>query len=327
MPGGPKQSWEKLKDIFDKISAKAPEPCTDYIGPDGAGHFVKMVHNGIEYADMQLISEAYHILKCLINPTNQELSEIFGKWNQGVLSSYLIEITSKIFAKEDDNGDGSLIDKILDKAGQKGTGKWTVQEALDLGVPVPGITAAVDARILSSLKSERVEANKIIDLNRSYEYEGDREHLINSIHDALYFSKIVSYAQGMDLISKASVEFNWNLKLDSIANLWKGGCIIRAVFLEEIRKAYLNNPKLQNLVLDDFMLSEIKRCLPEVRSVIGLSINNEIPLPAFSSSLAYFDAYKSCRLPQNLVQAQRDFFGAHTYKRTDKEGTFHTDWQ
>ncbi|RIL00127.1 MAG: NADP-dependent phosphogluconate dehydrogenase, partial [Proteobacteria bacterium] len=296
-------------------------------GPDGAGHFVKTVHNGIEYGDMQLIAEGYHLLRDVLGCPPEELAAIFGEWNTGVLSSFLIEITAKIFKRKDDQGQGYLVDKILDKAGQKGTGKWTAEEALSLGIPIATLSAAVDARVLSSLKDERVRASKLLRAPAPKDFTGDRKAFVTAVHDALYASKIMAYAQGMALLSAASEEYKWNLQLGGISAIWKGGCIIRARFLDQIRQAYERDPKLSNLILDPFMKGELERTIPNLRLVVGAAAERGIPIPAFSNSLAYYDSYRSAELPQNLTQAQRDFFGAHTYERKDKPGTFHSEWE
>jgi 6-phosphogluconate dehydrogenase len=327
MPGGPKEAWQIVAPLLEKIAAQADGPCTNYVGPNGAGHFVKMVHNGIEYGDMQLIAEAYDVLRSVVGCKAEELTSIFGSWNNGVLSSYLIEITAKIFGKKDSEGSGFLVDKILDRAGQKGTGTWTAQVALDLGVAIPTISAAVDARILSSLKSERVNAAKEFSGPAVEDFTGDRQELIQAVHDALYCSKIMSYAQGMALISAASREWNWELKLNEIAAMWKGGCIIRARFLDEIRRAFESQPGLSNLLLDQYMKKEVTRCVPSLRKVVALAAQRGVSVIGFAASLAYFDSFRSAHLPQNLTQAQRDFFGAHTYERVDKSGSFHTEWE
>ena len=333
MPGGPRDAWKIVAPLLDKIAAQVNgDACTSYIGPDGAGHFVKMVHNGIEYGDMQLIAEAYHILREVGECKASELDNIFENWNRGVLSSFLIEITAKVF-KQKDGSDGYLVDKILDKAGQKGTGKWTVQEALELGVSIPTMAAAVDARVLSSMKEERVKASA--DLNgpdRSEfggdaAFKGDRNSFIHDVHNALYCSKIMSYAQGMAMLRSASQAHTWDLKLDEIAALWRGGCIIRAKFLEVIRDAYRRNPALTNLLLDPTLKNEVQKSVSGLRKIVRLAAQVGIPVPAFSASLSYFDSYRSAMLPQNLTQAQRDFFGAHTYERLDKPGVFHTNWE
>ncbi|MFN4896989.1 MAG: NADP-dependent phosphogluconate dehydrogenase [Pseudomonadota bacterium] len=327
MPGGPKDAWKIVAPLLERIAAQADGACTNYVGPDGAGHFVKMVHNGIEYGDMQLIAEAYDILRTVVGCKPEELHTIFSRWNKGLLSSYLIEITAKIFGKRDTDTSGYLVDMILDKAGQKGTGMWTAQVALDLGVSIPTIAAAVDARTLSSLKSERVAASGVFSGPPVEDFVGDREKYIEAVHDALYASKIMSYAQGMALIQAASNQWSWNLKLNEIAALWKGGCIIRAKFLDEIRRAFSSQPQPLNLILDSFMKAEVTRCIPNLRKVVASAVERGVPVVAFGASLAYFDSYRTANLPQNLTQAQRDFFGAHTYERTDMPGTFHTEWE
>jgi 6-phosphogluconate dehydrogenase len=329
MPGGPRDAWQIVAPTLEKIAAKVDgAACTSYIGPDGSGHFVKMVHNGIEYGDMQLIAEAYHLLRDVAGIKPDELATIFSAWNNGVLSSFLIEITAKIFAKKDSEAPGYLVDKILDKAGQKGTGKWTAQEALDLGVPIPTMAAAVDARGLSSIKELRVVASRELPALAVPDFTGDKKVFVQQVHDALYCSKIMSYAQGMAMLASASESYGWSLKLNEIAALWKGGCIIRAKFLDAIKKAYEKNPGLKNLILDPAMKEEVARSVPGLRSVVALAAIRGIPIPAFSASLSYFDSYRTANLPQNLTQAQRDFFGAHTYERTDKPGTMvHTQWE
>jgi 6-phosphogluconate dehydrogenase len=327
MPGGPKDGWKIMAPLLEKIAAQADGPCTNYVGPNGAGHFVKMVHNGIEYGDMQLIAEAYDILRQVVGCGPEELGSIFSSWNQGVLSSYLIEITAKIFTKRDGDSAGFLVDKILDKAGQKGTGTWTVQSALELGISIPTISAAVDARTLSSMKDQRVSASESFSAPQVDDFTGDRKEFIQAVHDALYCAKIMSYAQGMALIENASRHWNWDLKLDEIAAMWKGGCIIRAKFLDEIRRAFAGTPNLNNLILDPFMKAEVTRCIPSLRKVVSVAAARGVPMLGFAASLGYFDSFRTARLPQNLTQAQRDFFGAHTYERTDKPGTFHTEWE
>ncbi len=326
MPGGPKDAWQIVAPLLERIAAVADEPCTNYVGPNGAGHFVKMVHNGIEYGDMQLIAEAYDMLKSLGGYAPTELQDIFSSWNNGPLSSYLIEITAKIFGKRDDDGTSFLVDKILDKAGQKGTGTWTAQIALELGVAIPTISAAVDARILSSMKDQRSAAANEFQAPPADEMDNRSEQFISDVHDALYASKIMSYAQGMALIAAASDHWDWSLKLDEIAAMWKGGCIIRAQFLDEIRRAFKGQPDLNNLVTDPFMKAELNRCVPSLRRVVSLAAERGIPALALSGSLAYFDSFRTVDLPQNLTQAQRDFFGAHTYERKDRDGVFHTEW-
>jgi len=327
MPGGPRDAWKIVAPLLEKIAAQADGPCTNYVGPDGAGHFVKMVHNGIEYGDMQLIAEAYDILRNVVGCNPEELASVFSKWNGGVLSSYLIEITAKIFAKRDPESAGALVGKILDKAGQKGTGTWTAQVALDLGISIPTISSAVDARTLSSMKDERVRASKEFKGPAVEDFTGNREEFITAVHDALYASKIMSYAQGMNLIAAASKQWSWDLKLHEIAAMWKGGCIIRAKFLDEIRRAFASNPAPSNLLLDSFMKAEVTRCVPNLRKVVGTAVSRGVPVLGFAASLGYFDSYRTASLPQNLTQAQRDFFGAHTYERTDRSGSFHTEWE
>jgi len=327
MPGGPKEAWRIVAPLLEGIAAQADGACTNYVGPNGAGHFVKMVHNGIEYGDMQLIAEAYDVLRSVVGCKPEELGQVFARWNEGVLSSYLIEITAKIFTKKDPEGTGFLVDKILDKAGQKGTGTWTAQVALDLGVAIPTISAAVDARILSSMKDERVRAAQEFAGPPVEDFTGDRQELIQAVHDALYCSKIMSYAQGMALLSAASRQWSWDLKLHDIAAMWKGGCIIRARFLDEIRRAFAGQPSLSNLLLDGYMKAEVARCVPNLRRIVSLAAARGVPVIGFAASLAYFDSFRSADVPQNLTQAQRDFFGAHTYERIDRSGSFHTEWE
>jgi 6-phosphogluconate dehydrogenase len=328
MPGGSESSYAGVKPIFEAIAAKvgpAQEPCVTYFGPGGAGHYVKMVHNGIEYGDMQLIAEAYDILQRTLGLKAPELHEIFAEWNEGELKSYLIEITRDIFTRKDEGGKKYIVDLILDEAQQKGTGKWTSQNALDLGIPIPTINAAVVARMLSAIKDERVKASKILPGPKA-KYRGPKAKMVKAVRSALYASKICSYAQGMALIRAASNEHKWGVNLGDCAKVWRGGCIIRSVFLEEIRKAFAKNPGLPNLLLDPFFKKAVTRRLPEWRFVVQTAIGLGIPAPAFSDSLAYYDGYRSARLPANLTQAQRDYFGAHTYRRVDKEGVFHTEW-
>src|SRR5213592_106257 len=327
MPGGSRESWEIIAPIFRKIAAQVDgEPCCRYMGPDGAGHYVKMVHNGIEYGDIQLICEAYAILKDIAEMDAAELADIFAEWNKGELDSYLIEITSQIFRKIDPESGEPLVDMILDKAGQKGTGVWTLQSAIKQSVVISTINAAVEARVISSRKEERVAASKILLQPRARKFRGDRTRLINAVRDALYASKIVSYAQGMELLHAASSEYKWNLNLSDIATIWRGGCIIRAKFLNRIVEAYRRDPALHNLLLDRYFTRAIKKAQPKWRLVLSAAIKHGVAAPAFSASLAYFDSYRSARLPANLLQAQRDFFGAHTYERIDKPGVFHTEW-
>ena len=326
MPGGPKAAWKTLEPILTKIAAQVDDgPCTTYIGPGGAGHFVKMVHNGIEYGDMQLIAEAYHLLQVALDAKSPELAEIFGRWNEGSLSSYLIEITAKIFGKKDDLGsDAHIVDLILDKAGQKGTGKWTSQVALDLGVPTPTINAAVEARILSAHKDQRVAASAIL-RGPKPKFTGEREKLIDQLEQALLASKICSYAQGMHMIQAVSDEKGWKVNLAETARIWKGGCIIRAEFLGDVRAAFAKRRKPANLMLDRKFKSRLHKAAASWRRSVQLAVKLGVPIPAMSASLAYFDSYRTARLPQNLTQAQRDFFGAHTYERTDRpdDGPFH----
>jgi 6-phosphogluconate dehydrogenase len=327
MPGGQREGWEALAPILRAITAKAEdgEPCVDYMGPRGAGHFVKMVHNGIEYGDMQLIAEIYDILHRGAKLSAQEISELFTEWNKAELKSYLVEITASILKKIDTETTLPLVDMILDEAQQKGTGKWTSQTALDLGAPTPTINAAVESRILSGLKNQRMQASKIIkgpELN----YTGDRQTLIRAARQALYASKITSYAQGMGMLKIASDEYKYELNLCAIAKIWRGGCIIRASLLNDIMAAYTRNPALVNLLLDDFFRTNVEERQASWRFLIQIAIGLGIPTLALSASLAYFDAYRSERLPANLTQAQRDYFGAHTYRRVDREGSFHTEW-
>lgn len=327
MPGGTETAYKELEPILLKIAAQVDDgACVTYIGPGGAGHYVKMVHNGIEYGDMQLIAEAYDLLKSALGLNHQQIHEIFAEWNTtDELNSFLIEITADIFKYIDPDTQEPLVELILDAAGQKGTGRWTVQSALELGVPIPTMIAAVNARITSSYKAERVAASQEIS-GPTGKYEGDAKAFISKIRDALYCSKICSYAQGMALLSKASQEYNYNLTLSEMARIWKGGCIIRAGFLDKIKNAFNENPTLPNLLLAPEFKQTILDRQSAWREVLVVSNQLGIPVPAFSSSLDYFDSYRRARLPQNLTQAQRDYFGAHTYKRIDKEGTFHTEW-
>lgn len=323
MPGGDKNSYEKIRPIFEKISAKVDgEPCCTYIGENGAGHYVKMVHNGIEYADMQLIAESYLLLKYIGGLENKKISEIFKIWNDGELKSFLIEITAKIFSEDDEDG-GQIIDKILDSAGQKGTGRWTSIQAMKQGVNSSIITAACNSREMSNLFDERkffseklpMTAEKISD-----------ENFIESVRKSLYVGKIAAYAQGFVLYKSASKNFNWNLNFGNIAAIFRAGCIIQADFLNKITDAYKKNPELENLMQDDFFFDKIKNNLSDLRKIVGLAIKNGVPIPALANSLEYIDALRSEKLGANLIQAQRDFFGAHTFERIDKEGYFHHDW-
>ncbi len=328
MPGGTRESWESIREIFEAIAAKSDSgACVTYCGPDGAGHFVKMVHNGIEYGDMQLIAEAYDLLRRGLGATAEELADIFDEWNRGPLQSFLIEITAKIFRVRDPQTGDPLVEKILDKAGQKGTGKLTAQVALDLAVPIPTIAAAIDARVLSSMKEERVAASKLLGSSLQVAVN-DREAFIRDVHDALYAAKVCSYAQGMALIQAGSREWKWNIDMQEIARIWKAGCIIRAKFLDSIMRAYQRRADITNLLLDDAFRSDIAAMQPQWRRSVTFAQTNGIAVPAFSASLAYFDSYRTAELPQNLTQAQRDFFGAHTYQRVDGDGAFvHTDWE
>ncbi|PAX53142.1 NADP-dependent phosphogluconate dehydrogenase [Brunnivagina elsteri] len=327
MPGGTESSYEFLSPIFNKVAAQVDDgPCVTYIGPGGSGHYVKMVHNGIEYGDMQLIAEAYDLLKNVAGLDHTQLHSVFSEWNTSdELDSFLIEITSNIFPYIDPETKKPLVELIVDAAGQKGTGRWTVQTSLELGVAIPTIVAAVNARIMSSIRDERIAASKQL-TGPSGKYNGDVKAFVNKVRDALYCSKICSYAQGMALIGAASNTYNWNLKLGELARIWKGGCIIRARFLNKIKHAYDENATLPNLLLAPEFKQTILDRQTAWREVIMTAAQLGIPVPAFSASLDYFDSYRRDRLPQNLTQAQRDYFGAHTYKRIDKEGTFHTEW-
>jgi 6-phosphogluconate dehydrogenase len=327
MPGGSRESWEIIAPIFRKIAAQVDgEPCCRYMGPDGAGHYVKMVHNGIEYGDIQLICEAYAIMKNILEMEAPELADVFAEWNKGELDSYLIQITSEIFRKVDPDIGKPLVDMILDKAGQKGTGIWTLQAAIKQNVVISTINAAVEARVVSAQKEERVAASKILPQPRALKFKGNRPRFIDAIRDALYASKIVSYTQGMDLLRSGSTTYDWKLNLSDIATIWRGGCIIRAKFLNRIVEAYKRNAALHNLLLDKYFTRIIKKAQRNWRVAVSAAIKHGVAVPAFSASLAYFDSYRSARLPANLLQAQRDFFGAHTYERIDKPGVFHTEW-
>ena len=327
MPGGPPEAWEALAPIFRAIAAKAEdgEPCVDHMGPRGAGHYVKMVHNGIEYGDMQLIAEVYDILHRGAGLPPRELADIFADWNDGELKSYLVEITAKIFERMDDDTGKPLVDLILDEAQQKGTGKWMSQNAFDIGAPIPTVNAAVEARILSSLKTERVAASRVL-RGPSPEGRGDRARLIDAARQALYASKITSYAQGMAMLRMASEEYGYGIDPGTVAKIWRAGCIIRASLLGDIRHAFERDPRLVNLLLDDAFRDAIGERQEGWRHVVQSAIGLGIPVPAMGSSLAYYDSYRAARLPANLTQAQRDFFGAHTYRRVDRDGVFHTTW-
>lgn len=347
MPGGTPEAWEFLKPIWEAVSAKVdPEtgrplegaeagkpveggvPCTAYIGPDGAGHYVKMIHNGIEYGDMQMICEAYDLMKGVLGMSAAEMGEVFTEWNAGMLDSFLIEITADILKQADPETGQAFVDIVLDTAGQKGTGKWTSVNALDMGVPAPTVAEAVFARFLSAVKEERVAAEPVLKGPEGFEFTGDKAAFIQAIHDALYCSKICSYAQGFQLMREAQKEYNWKLNFGEIAQIWRGGCIIRAVFLQKITEAFEGNAELANLLLDPYFNSTIQSAQANWRKVVGVAAEAGISIPTFSSALSYYDGYRTARLPQNLLQAQRDYFGAHTYERTDKpRGQFyHIDW-
>ena len=327
MPGGQKDAYELVEPILTAISAKVNgEACSTYIGADGAGHYVKMVHNGIEYGDMQLIGEAYHLLKDVLGLSTGELHEIFSEWNNGELDSYLIEITADIFSKTDPETGKPMVDVILDSAGQKGTGKWTSQSALDLGVPLSIITESVFARFLSAMKEERAAASKKLDGPDAPAYEGDRREFVEAVRQALYASKIASYAQGFAQMRAASEAYGWNLNYGGIAMIFRGGCIIRAGFLQNIKDAYEKDPELKNLLLDDYFGGVVKKYQAAWRKVVATAVTRGIPVPAFASALAYYDSYRTERLPANLLQAQRDYFGAHTFERVDRQGSFHFQW-
>jgi len=329
MPGGDPAAWPHVKPIFQAIAAKAPDgsPCCDWVGAEGAGHYVKMVHNGIEYGDIQLICEAYHLLSGLGGLSADELHKVFDKWNRGHLDSYLIEITRDIFGYRDPDSGKPLVDLILDAAGQKGTGKWTVTSALDLGIPLTLIGEAVFARCLSAQKDERVAASKVLH-GPETRFNGDRNALNQDVEMALYASKIISYAQGFALMNGMAKESSWTINNGAVALMWRGGCIIRSVFLGKIKEAFDRNPKLTNLLVDPYFAAEVERAQPGWRRAVGAGIIHGIPLPAMSAALAYFDGYRSAHLPANLLQAQRDYFGAHTYERVDKPRGqfFHTNW-
>jgi len=327
MPGGQKDAYELVEPILTAISAKVgDDACCTYIGPDGAGHYVKMVHNGIEYGDMQLICEAYQLLKDVLGADTDELHTIFSEWNTGELDSYLIEITADIFKQKDAETGKPMVDVILDTAGQKGTGKWTSQSALDLGVPLSIITESVFSRFISAMKQERVEASKILKGPQATAFSGDRQSFIEAVRRALYASKICSYAQGFAQMRAASEQYGWNLEYGNIAMIFRGGCIIRAQFLQNIKDAYDRSPELKNLLLDSYFQSIVENYQQAWRQVITEAVSRGIPVPGFASAIAYYDSYRTERLPANLLQAQRDYFGAHTFQRVDKEGVFHFDW-
>jgi 6-phosphogluconate dehydrogenase len=328
MPGGSKAAWEHVKPIFQKIAAKTDkgEPCCEWVGENGAGHFVKMVHNGIEYGDMQMICETYQMMKQGLGMSNTEMHKVFADWNAGELDSYLIEITRDILGYKDAEGN-AVVDLILDTAGQKGTGKWTVLAALDSGQPLTLIGEAVFARCLSAMKEERVSASRLL-RGPGQKFAGDKQQTINDLRQALYASKIVSYAQGYQLMRAAAAEYGWNLNYGGIALMWRGGCIIRSVFLGKIKEAYDKNPQLTNLLLAPFFTDAVVKAQESWRRVVSSAVNLGIPMPAISAALAYYDGYRAERLPANLLQAQRDYFGAHTYERVDKPRGqfFHTNW-
>jgi 6-phosphogluconate dehydrogenase len=327
MPGGTAEAYTALEPILTQIAAQVDDgPCVTYIGPGGAGHYVKMVHNGIEYGDMQLIAEAYDLLKNVVGLNHHQLQDVFTAWNKtDELDSFLIKITAQIFGYVDPDTHQALVESILDEAGQKGTGRWTVMSALELGIPIPTMTAAVNARIASSYKAERIAASKQLQ-GPTAQLEGDANAFIDRVRDALYCSKICSYAQGMALLSAASKEYSFNLNLSEISRIWKGGCIIQARFLGKIKKAFADDPELSNLLLAPEFKQTILDRQAAWREVVATAAKTGIPVPAFSASLDYFDTYRREQLPQNLTQAQRDLFGSHTYKRVDREGVFHTEW-
>ncbi|HEX8137030.1 MAG TPA: NADP-dependent phosphogluconate dehydrogenase [Pyrinomonadaceae bacterium] len=330
MPGGAREAYEEIRPVWEAIAAKVDDgPCVTYIGPGGAGHFVKMIHNGIEYGDMQLIAESYDMMRRLLGLGAEEMADIFDEWNRGDLESFLIEITAKILRVKDEETGKPLVDLVLDKAGQKGTGKWTSQVALDLGIPIPTIDAAIVARTLSSFKAERVEASKELAGPTGFKYEGDKREMIDAIHDALYASKICSYAQGMNLIREGSKNWNWDINLGEVSRIWKGGCIIRAQFLDRIKQAYQRRPDLPNLLLDPDFKAWVEEAQPAWRRAVTSAMQSGTPVLAMAASLNYFDMYRTANLPLNLTQAQRDFFGSHTYQRTDRPdaGFVHSEWE
>jgi 6-phosphogluconate dehydrogenase len=328
MPGGSPKAWPLVKEIFQAISAKTPDgsPCCEWVGENGAGHYVKMAHNGIEYGDMQLICEAYQLMKEVLGMSADEMHKVFAEWNKGELESYLIEITRDILSYRDGDGE-PLVEKILDTAGQKGTGKWTSVNSLDLGIPVTLIAEAVHARYLSAIKEDRVAASKVL-RGPSAKFNGDKQSFVDDIRQSLLASKIISYAQGYMLMREAARENGWNLNYGGIALLWRGGCIIRSVFLSKIKETFDKNPNLHNLLLDDYFRGVIDRCQPSWRRVVAKAVQLGVPVPAHSTALAFYDGYRSARLPANLLQAQRDYFGAHTYERIDRPRGqfFHTNW-
>ena len=328
MPGGPRDAYDLVAPVLTEIAARAPdgEPCVAYMGPNGAGHYVKMVHNGIEYGDMQLIAESYAVLKQVLGLSNEELGKVYAEWNQGELDSYLIAITADIFGKQDPDTGKAMVDIILDRAAQKGTGKWTSQSALDLAVPLPLITESVFARLLSALKDERVAASKVLKGPQAQPFAGDRAAFIESVRRALYLSKIVSYAQGFAQLRAASDEYKWNLPYGTIAKIFRAGCIIRARFLQKITDAYAHDAALANLLLDPYFRDIAAQYQQALRDVVSAAVQAGVAVPGFASAIAYYDSYRAERLPANLVQAQRDYFGAHTFERVDRSGSFHADW-
>jgi 6-phosphogluconate dehydrogenase len=332
MPGGPREAWEALAPILRAMAAKAEdgEPCVSYMGPRGAGHYVKMVHNGIEYGDMQLIAEVYDVLARAGGMSAREIADTFSTWNEGELKSYLVEITSRVLERVDSDTGKPLVDLILDEAQQKGTGKWMSQNAFDVGAAIPTVNAAVEARLLSALKSERVAASKVLAGPDNFVAQGfspaKRAELINATRQALYAAKIISYAQGMSLLRLASHEYKYDIDLAEVARIWRAGCIIRAALLSDVRAAFTRNPALVNLMVDDSFSKALATGQQALRDVVRAAVAAGIPVPALGSSLAYYDSYRTARLPANLTQGQRDFFGAHTYRRIDRDGIFHTDW-
>jgi len=326
MPGGHKEAYDAIAPVLTKIAAQVgPDPCCEYMGKGAAGHYVKMVHNGIEYAIMQTIVEAYDFMKDILNLSPIEQSQLFSKWNDDVLGSYLIEITGKILAKTDEETDKPLIDLILDEASHKGTGKWTSQNAMDVGIPIPSIDSAVQARFISAYKSERKKASAKL-TGPSIEFAGNKDNFIQKIHEALYASEIIAYAQGFSLLRAATKRYGFNLNMSNIAKIWRGGCIIRSKILETIKSVFEEKPDLTNLLLDEHFSGILNTRQEDLRKVVQMATKCGIPCLVTSASLAYFDSYRKKRLPANLIQAQRDYFGAHTYKRIDKKGTFHTEW-
>lgn len=329
MPGGQKDAYDLVAPILNKIAAKAEdgEACVTYIGPNGAGHYVKMVHNGIEYGDMELIAESYNLMRNVLGMSNDEISDVFQEWKDGELSSYLIDITADILTRQDDLETGKpIVDVILDRAGNKGTGKWSSQSALELGVPQSLITESVYARYISAMKDDRVVASKVLPQPEFELGDVDKKELVEKIRRALYFSKIMSYAQGFEQLRVASEKYEWNLKFGDLAKIWREGCIIRAQFLQKITDAFENNASLKNLLLDDYFKDIVKNYQSDVREIAALAVKSGVACPGFQSAITYYDQYRSAHLPANIIQAQRDYFGAHTYERTDREGSYHFEW-